>query len=755
MNTISSETSNGHRVESEPEAGAGSAVLTSPFAQHELADVSSGPQPDFELAVSLESPFMDSYVIGDSEALESEAIQMLLAELEDEEFTEALEALAEEAAAKCMRGSAGWDSEVGAPVFDPTEAEQWMESIADRADGLLADLENHFADRSVESVTEEELDLAMEAAFPEMEAFADPLGARELFFGKLKKKLKKVANAAKNVVKKGIKAVSKVVPLGLIFKRLRPLIRPLLKKVLASAIGKLPRSLQGPARKLAAKYGLPVSREFDADPEVLAEEFDLFAAESMSATDDSIFEAEAVAVEADLAQQPNVVQDLDKARERLVQEILDADGGEPPVAAMEQFIPLAILPIIKTGISLIGRKRVINFVAGLLARLIQPVVGRQLAKPLAVQIADKGLGLLNLEAEATASGRLGAEALVAAVEDTVGEVFSMSAEMLDSELVLEAAVQDSFDRAAARHIPGEFLRGELVDAETEASDGVWVLGPRATSPLYRYKKYSKALPARVTKAMAKRVVFSDGETLEERLADEGISEFPVDVEVEAFELLPGSNLGHVTSFETDGTDGPAFEASYEFDALEEAGELPLPADMERSARKGRGPRRKKMVRVKARGRRLKRKSPVSIRLDVSRSQPSLRLHLWLGERRAQKMSEHLQGQKHREVVSALQSMTGDPMRQVVAKRLTRMFAKRKVTLAEGAVSALANQLFDGLVATVGKQLPSLAPTVSSAAKDPAKGLTITAAYTFASLDAIGKGEPQGPNLEVRPGRHRD
>jgi hypothetical protein len=422
---------------------------------------------------------------------------------------------------------------------------------------------------------------------------------------------------------------------------------------------------------------------------------------------------------------------------------------------MEQFIPLAILPIVKTGISLIGRKRVIDFVAGLLARLIQPVVGRQLAKPLAVQIADKGLGLLKLEAEASSSGRLGAEAVVAAVEDTVNEVFSMSPELLESEVVVEAATQDAFNRAAARHIPGSFLKGNVVDAASEDKRGVWIRAPRATSPLYRYGKYSKVGRLPFTKTMAKQVVFSDGETLEERLADEGITDYPVDVEVEAIELFHGSNLGHVATFEAEDEYENPLEATYEFDTLEEAGELPLPEDMERSAKSRRPGGRKKVVRVKARGRRLKRKSPISIRLDVSGGQPALRLHLWVGERRAHKMSEHLQGQKHRDVVSAIQSMTGDPMRRVVAKRLGKMLARRKVSLDEPATTALSNKLFDGVVAGIGKQLASLAPTLTEAAKDPAKGLTITATYTYASLDAIGKGEPEGPTLKVRPGRHRD
>ena len=265
MDTMSPESLNGFDSDDAAMLTEGSQGLNSPFARNDLI-VSEARSPDrYESFLEMTSPFTESFTTVDEESMEAELMETLLSELEDEEFTEALEALATEAAGRYMNGGGAWSQESGVPVVDPTDTEQWMESIAAQADMLLAELEERFIDRTADSVTDEELDQVMEHAFPQLESLVDPLDAQELFFGKLKKKLKKI----KNLVKKGVKLASKFMPLGIIYRRLRPIIRPLLNKVLAKAIGKLPKSLQEPARKLAQKYGLKPAAEFESDFEIL------------------------------------------------------------------------------------------------------------------------------------------------------------------------------------------------------------------------------------------------------------------------------------------------------------------------------------------------------------------------------------------------------------------------------------------------------------------------------------------------------
>jgi hypothetical protein len=729
-------------------------ALNSPFAAQELY-VGVRASPFDETAPrEVASPFTEAFSLGAHDP-EQQLSQSLLAELEDEEFVEALEALANEAASRYMRASVAFERESGVPVIDPTDAERWTESLADRADELLAELEREFAQRSVESVTDDELDAALARGFPQLEAFVDPLDAQELFFGRLKKKLKKVGKAAKNIVKKGVQAASKVMPLGIIFRRLRPLIKPLLKRVLAKAIGKLPQPLREPARKLAAKYGLRPSREvadgYASEFDEFAMEFDLQVAEALTGGEADLptsFESEAVGEVAAGEGEVTAAQ-LDVARERLRRRLVEAEPDASLETQLEQFLPAAILPVVRTGIRLVGRKRVVRFVAGLLANLIRPVVGGQLARPLSVQIADKGLRLLSLEAEAD-DVRLGPEAVVATVEDTVAEVFTLPDELLENELFLEAAVQDAFHEAAARHFPGSVLRPDVVDLEDESERGVWVMMPRATGPAYRYRKYSRAIPVRLTRGMARNVVFSDGETLDDRLSDAGEVDWPVEVEVEAYELLPGSQVGHLAPFEAEG----GLEALDQFDTIEKAGPLPLPQDMLRPG-SPRGHRNPRVVRVRVHGRALRRRSPVELRLDLSGAAPTLRLHVWLSERRAHALVASIERRRRRDVVSMVKAIGGAGMRRVVTKRLGRTLARRGLTRPEAALATLADQLFDGLAGAVAGQIDTMAPALVAAAKDPADGLTMTATFRFASRDAIGSQPPSTPTVTIRPGRHRD
>ena len=175
-----------------------------------------------------------------------------------------------------------------------------------------------------------------------------------------------------------------------------------------------------------------------------------------------------------------MAEQLDAARERLVEELLSAETGESPIEAMEQFIPLAILPIVKTGIKIAGRKRVINFVAGLLAKLIKPVVGAQLAKPLATQIADQGFALLNLEAEA-GSGRLGAEAIVAASEDAIREVFSCRTSCSRTSSFLRRRCKRRSPMPLPL-LPGDRPEGGRGRTNLRSVPGTWIMMPRATGP---------------------------------------------------------------------------------------------------------------------------------------------------------------------------------------------------------------------------------------------------------------------------------
>jgi hypothetical protein len=771
---------------------------TSPFA---AASLYTGNPPAVAVGERfadqvITTPFAEALASLDESELEAEAFNALRAEFEDDEFAEALEALTDEAAARHLTAAGTWSQESEGLQLASSEAEQWMEVVASQADRLLAELEAHFGERPADTVTEAEIDAV--AGFSQFaHEHLGPIDAQEQFLGKLVSKVKKVVTGVGKLVKKGIGAVTKLLPLGKLFGFLRKLVRPLLERVLAKAIGKLPADLQPIARKLADRFGKgakagagqPAADGADgagaaappdapspaADPaegespwsgEALADDFDARLAETILAPNEAAatqllaeFEAETRGPAGFLVDGPFSA--LDTGRRRLAQQLVDAEPGRPPLAEMEEFIPVvyAAMKLIKLGVKVIGRKRVVGFIAKLLATLIQGMVGQDAARKLSTHVADAGLRLLGLEAERTADGMLGAEALVAATEDTIREVLSLPPASLEHELVLEAAVQEAFTAAAVRHFPAEVLRADLVQPETDGERGIWILFPRATGGPYRYKKYSVTQPLRITRPLARSVIFADGETLEERLLDAGARAWPLQGEVHFYELLPGAELGHLAAFELDGEATSYADAAREFEELSPSRPLPVPQPAaRRGAGSPSGPGRRpgaRAFRLKVAGLHPRRRPPFALRLDLTGDKPSLRVHLRVSERNAHLLVGHLEKQRHVQVVALIRTLVGAPVRQAVAERLQRLLTKRDITLAEGVGARLAAGLAEGIVRAVAKQLPAAAATLTTAAKDPAPGVTLTFGFTFDGKDAIRRGEPGDPTLTIRSGVHGD
>jgi hypothetical protein len=766
--------------------GAGGELMSSPFAGADLATTAEGaPTSAAAVASSLTTPFSEAMAsLGESD-LEAEAFAALTAEFEDEEFTEALEALVNEAAARHLASTGSWSHESGAMQLAHTEVEQWLETVAAEADRQLAALEAHFGDRPVDSVSESEIE-AVGGSGMEHAALDSPVNAQELFFKKLIDKAKKVVKGAVKLAKQGIKAVGKLLPTGKIFAALRKLVSPLLKRVLAKAIGKLPEPLRPAATRLAGKMRGAVSGAVGAATgdagaatgdagaadapatEALSAELDEALAEAVLAPNDAAmtealeaFEAEAAVV----TTSENAVEALDTARHRLARQLVEAQPGQPPVAEMEQFIPvvMAAMPLVKLGVKIVGRARVVKFVAGLLANLIKPMIGPEVATPLSRHIADAGLRLLGLEAES--DGTLGAEALVAATEDTIREVMSLPEASLEQELLVEAAVEEAFEQAVVRHFPPQVLRPDLAQAERDDERGIWVALPRSTRPHLRYRKYSLVHPLRITRPMAQAVVFAEGDTLEERLLDEGATTWPVQAELHTYELLPGGDVGHLAAFELEGESYA--DGALEFDELEDerplrqpggggAGRRPAAGAGRRpgGAHRGRGHPGRRVVRLKVRGRRLRRRPRFALKLDVTSAAPQLVLHLLVSERVAHQIAGDLEHKRQAQVVAAVRRLVGEPRQKAIAARLQRMLAKQSITLPEGGSAKLAAALAQAVERVVAAQLSEAAATLASAAKDPAAGATLSFTFPFADRDALTRGEPGEPTMQIRAGMHR-
>ena len=763
---------------------------TSPFAAAQLSGpVATEAESYGAMTGPVVTPFAEAMASYDESQLQEAAYEALTAEFEDEDFAEALQALADEAAGRQLTAVGSWGQQEQAMRLSSDEAEQWMQSVAARSDQLLAELETHFGERPVQSLAPGEIEAVAGLAVPGQEQLG-PLDAQELFLGKLVSKVVKVA--------KGVgKLVGKLFPIGKLLGFLRKLIRPLLQRVLQRAIGKLPPDQRPLAEKLRGRFGgqrgtakpakpdQPDSPAPDAAPatgsepaaadpaaapaatgeawssEALAGDFDARLAEILLAPHDSAAEGLAAEFEAEVSQTASATAGpyaaLDTGRQRLAEQLLQAEPGRAPTAELEEFIPvvMAAMKLIKLGVRVIGRKRVVGFIAKLLATLIQGMVGEQAARTLSHHIADAGLRLLGLEAEGAqqrTDGLLGAEALVAATEDTIREVLSQPAESLQNELLLESAVQEAFTAAAVRHFPAEVLRPDLTEAE-DGERGIWIMFPRAARPHYRYKKYTVVAPLRLSRATARMVILADGETLEDRLLDAGARNWPVAAEAHHYELLPGGELGHLAAYEISG-ETPYAEGALEFQQLQPNRPHPIanPAQHDRGAP---GAANNRVVRLVVPGLAVRRRSPFTVRLDLSGPKPHLRLHIHVSERVAHELVEHLAKHRMVQVVAVVGRLVGGPVRPLLAQRLVRKLGKHGIELPEGRGRRLADDLADAMNQAVAKHLPATTAALTAAAKDPAAGITLTFAFPFADRKALTHGKPGDPVLSIRAGAHRD
>jgi hypothetical protein len=366
---------------------------------------------------------------------------------------------------------------------------------------------------------------------------------------------------------------------------LKKLVGPLLKKVLAMAMDKIPEKYRPLAEKIAAKLGdgkdkakpkddaPPASGASPAEPAPAAsadaaaapsdasgaapsdpatapasevqQELDGRFAEMLLASDEMEMETTLAAHEAEASRAAlDPVGELERGRAHFVRAVRNLREGEDARPAVENFIPV-IMAAVKLGIKLIGRKRVLSFLGGLLGKLISPIVGKDIATPLATVVTDIGMKLLGFELS-EAEGRDAAARVVAhTVEETVRRVAALPPYVLDNEALLESHALEAFESAAAACFPPTMIRQEL--REAPGVEAMWVpVPPRGRA---YYKKFSRTFDVEITRPIAESVHGFHGRTLEGFLRDVERASFPVRARAHLFEILPGGRLAHIAERE--------------------------------------------------------------------------------------------------------------------------------------------------------------------------------------------------------------
>jgi hypothetical protein len=172
------------------------APMTSPFAGGAyVPDILTPVTHQTEHMPGLVSPFAEALV--DAGASEEEQLfDDLLGSLQDESFDDAMEALVDEAAALNLSGQ--WASENG---NGSAAVNTWAARVTADTHRLLEHLEDTFANRTLDSITAGEIDLAA----ADFTAHGHSV-ASEQFFGGL---VNKIANVATRVAGAGLGVLAK------------------------------------------------------------------------------------------------------------------------------------------------------------------------------------------------------------------------------------------------------------------------------------------------------------------------------------------------------------------------------------------------------------------------------------------------------------------------------------------------------------------------------------------------------------------
>ncbi|MFN2439328.1 MAG: hypothetical protein ABR503_09020 [Chitinophagaceae bacterium] len=515
-----------------------------------------------------ESPFSKTYETAfESSGIppEGEDFVDFLAELNDSEFDNTLYELATEA-------EDSWSNKISSEVamgsnyipFATKHARDYFEPVALEAEAMIDRVAEHFSGNNMADYSEKEIE-SFFTELPFNHAQFSP--AQEQFLGSVFKKVKSVVKKGVDLAKKGISAVGKLLPINLVLKKIKALVRPLLEKVLKFAIGKLPKNLQPHAQTLAKKFlNLETSVESESNSMQGEEELGAIQTELDGHLTQLVFspndnEADILVNEYgtsfETIERSNNYEtaginlpSLNEARQQFINEMKNLQPGESPAPAIERFLPAAILalqPVIKIAISIIGRQKVINFLAGLLSKLVQKYIPANVAQPLAASIIDVGMSAIGFETYETHKPDVAYETIANTIEETVQNMNELNEVVLNDQETMTMHLLEAFEKAAANNFPPQYIREELRPSKQRGS---WVSMPR-TGPAALYKKFTHVFDTTIDAQSAAAITTFRGLPLTNFLKDKlGLDPSkPIQAKVHLFEATRNTRLSRISKYE--------------------------------------------------------------------------------------------------------------------------------------------------------------------------------------------------------------
>src|SRR6267378_2564341 len=410
---------NGHSGESETQVQ--EAFAETLFVDPSLRELEEPlHESSFAEAFSAESEFVTPFLPGESlEAGEAEAeaagvaeFSEITAELKDTLFRETLEQLADEALETHKDQLSGV---YGDRETRDLEAERLLNDhfapLAAQAEAMLDRFFERVEGYEAESLTDMEIDRIATEVMPSGVPMSP---ASEQFLGGLLRKAGKLVSGAVKLAKRGVEGAVRLAGKGLSALgklALGPLLAPLkalgkflLQHVVKYALGQLPPSLRPLGQQLSDRLFKAIGETHEGEIEGheqteaealaaapdaghLEAEFDVHVAQLLLTSDEAEID-HMVSNYGEAEGSSSALLALDNARTQLVKELSRLQAGESVQPVMEQFVPAMLWPAAKTAITILGRPKLVSFLANLLSGLIKPLIGQNATGLLAPAIAD-------------------------------------------------------------------------------------------------------------------------------------------------------------------------------------------------------------------------------------------------------------------------------------------------------------------------------------------------------------------------------
>ncbi len=539
-----------------------------PVMKEQTDSLSSSEGYSAEYFQEVDSPFSRTYeAIATNNDLTpaGEEFVDFLGELEDSEFKESLYELADEV-------EDTWRSKVSNEIamgpgyipFATQQAREYFSPLIKELESMIDKTSQHFSGNNLADHSETEVDTFFETIEFNHNQFSP---AQEQFFGKIFKKVKSVVKKGIDLAKKGVSVVGKFLPSHIILNKLKGLLKPLLDKVLKFAIGKLPKNLQPFAHTFAKKFlkletsdGESFIQNEDGLGAIQTELDNTIAQLVFSPTETeadnaiSNYETSFESIERlnnyEVGLDTTNALSLDAARQQFINELKSLQPGESPAPAIERFLPVAIMaikPIIKMAIKIIGRPKIINFLAGLLSKLVSKYVPENVAKPLAAGIIDVGLKIIGFEVHETGKSDLAYEAIATTIEETIENLEDINETEFNDNEALTMHLLEAFEQAAANNFPPQYIKEELRPTKQKAT---WINLPKST-PVKFYKKFTHVYDITIDAQTSNSVKIFRGLPLANFLRDKyGLDPSkPIKAKVHIYEAKLNSRLSLISKFE--------------------------------------------------------------------------------------------------------------------------------------------------------------------------------------------------------------